>query len=330
MDTKKKLGAFVSGAGKTARGLLDHAVRATDQNDDGKFNMEDVAAIAYSMGSALKQSAQAMKENAGEKARERELRALKPIFSSTLIEPEFTLPKFVQVAPRDKRHAGSDVCKDSIGYDSSTQQLGMITIFEDTADAYGITLYPDENREFYYVDPIDRNRYIALSSYFDYIKECCVNELEEIAQMLGAKYFRVTYREEYLSVDEKKMKGKGKVDKVASVDVDNRSKHTEYVEQKIEAEDHFPGHAPIRPVLKYMQRYPQIQGLVTARMNPDNPLQKKQYTLKMSYSSAITESVGAKIDAALKEINRSGNAAVSVEMEAQKEGKRTLCYEIEF
>ena len=73
MDKKLNLSGFVSGAGKAAKGLLDSAVQTADQNDDGKFDLSDVSAIAETMGKAVKKGTQAVMVSAEEKARLRYL-----------------------------------------------------------------------------------------------------------------------------------------------------------------------------------------------------------------------------------------------------------------
>lgn len=69
---------------------------------------------------------------------------------------------------------------------------------------YGLSFYPNSEGEFYYVDPINKDNYIALDEYFNYLKQVRISELQKIAQDLGAKYFRVTYKEEKSSFTEKK------------------------------------------------------------------------------------------------------------------------------
>ena len=60
--------------------LLDKAknafVRTADQNDDGKFDKEDVSVIADSVGGIVKGGAKALKEGAEEKSRQIDLKLL--------------------------------------------------------------------------------------------------------------------------------------------------------------------------------------------------------------------------------------------------------------
>ena len=90
----------------------------------------------------------------------------------------------------------------------------------------------------------------------------------------------------------------------------------------------FPGHPPIRPQLKYMQRDPSVQALVSMRMDEAAPLLQQKYMLKMSNSSGIKESDAVEIDAVLKGLKCSGNATVV--SEAKNEARRYLEYDITF
>ncbi|MGN1054248.1 MAG: hypothetical protein ACI4P1_03120 [Erysipelotrichaceae bacterium] len=50
------------------------------------------------------------------------------------------------------------------------------------------------------------------------MKTARVNELQRVAQDLGAKYFKVTHKEERIAFSETKASGKGKVNKRISVE----------------------------------------------------------------------------------------------------------------
>lgn len=330
MEKKSKLGAFVSDAGKTARNLFDKsrdfATQVVDQNDDGKLDFADVTAIAGSMGDAVKKSTQVIKETAEDKARKIELKTLKPFFPDSLDNADFLLPKFIRVTDRDKKHAESEVCQGSIGYFSDQKELRVMNVFKDSIEVFGLTFYPDCDCEFYYVDPSDRDRYIALNDYFTYLKTARIIELQKIAQDLGAKHFRVTYKEEQALSCEKKTEAHAKA--AAAAGTEHELTEKKYSTVEIAADMTFPGHTPIKPQLKYMQREPIIQNLISMRMDEKAPLLHQKLMLKLSNSSGIKESDAVKIDAALKGMKCSGN--VTVESEAKNESRRYLEYEIEF
>ena len=71
---EKKFGKLVSNVGKNAKDILEKsknkAVQIADQNDDGKFDLEDVTAMANSVGNIVKKGARTLKETADEKARQ--------------------------------------------------------------------------------------------------------------------------------------------------------------------------------------------------------------------------------------------------------------------
>lgn len=328
----KKIGKFVANVGKNAKDMLEKSkeltIHAVDQNDDGKFNLEDVSVFADAVGKSVKKSAIALKEGADEKARQLELRTLNPIFLDTMNEAEFVMPKFIRVTDRDKKYSESEVCRGSIGYGSEQKGLHIVNIFKDTVDAFGVSFYPDCDSEFYYVDPSDRDCYIALDEYFSYLKLARISELQKIAQDLGAKHFRVTYKEEKAMFSEKKSNAKLSVKPIASAEAEQARSEKKYSAVDIAAEMDFPGHAPIRPTLKYLRNDPSINGLIDMRMNELAPLLHQKFTLKLSNSSGLKENEAVKIDAALKGMKCTGNA--SVVSESQMESRRYLDYEIDF
>lgn len=208
-------------AGKKVNNILnktkDALTQVADQNDDGKFDKDDVAQVAG-----------AIKKSAEEKAKQLELKILQPVFPSDIDDGDFLLNKFIRVANRDKRRAESEVCQGSIGYFTNHKGVRLLNIFRDSVDFYGITFYPDNRSEFYYVDPSDRDRYISLDDYFSYLKMERVSELQRIAQDLGAKHFRVTYMEDRSSFTEKKMNSNINIGETTSAKATRQSVKKEY------------------------------------------------------------------------------------------------------
>ncbi|MGN1209871.1 MAG: hypothetical protein ACI4SV_06180, partial [Duodenibacillus sp.] len=101
-----------------------------------------------------------------------------------------------------------------------------------------------------------------------------------------------------------------------------------YTTSSIAAEMTCPGHAPIKPQVKYLQRDPSIQTLIALRMNENSPLLHDKLMLKMSNSSGMKENDAVKIDSLLKGLKCSGNTTVA--SEAKNESRRYFEYEIEF
>ena len=319
-------------AKKGALGVLEKTksaiAKAADQNDDEKFDMQDVSLVASKVGKSVKNGAAALRESAEERARALELKSLQPIFAEVLDERDFVLPKFIRVANRDKKRAESQVCKGSIGYYSDPKGLRLVNIFRDNLEIFNLVFFPDCNSEFYYVDPIDENRYIALDDYFNYLKVERISELQRLAQSLGAKHFRVTYKEEKTSVAEKIIKANINVQGAASGNGERNLSETKFDTIEIAADMECPGHAPNRPDLKYLQKDPAIRTLIDMRMDERSPLSHQKFMLKLSNSSGLKESDDVKIDAVLKGMRFTGNT--SIVSEARNEARRYFEYEIDF
>lgn len=258
----------VSGAGKKVSSIFsktkDALTKAADQNDDGKFDKEDVEQVAS-----------AIKKSADETAKQLELKILQPVFPSDIDSGDFLLNKFIRVANRDKRRAESEVCQGSIGYFTNHKGVHLLNIFRDSADIFGITFYPDNRSEFYYVDPSDRDRYIALDDYFSYLKMERVSELQRIAQDLGAKHFRVTYMEDRSSFTERKMSGNLNAANTASSKTTHQSEKKEYSTIEIAAEMECAGHAPVKPKLVIAGReFNSRLFLGTGKFNSDEVMEQ--------------------------------------------------------
>lgn len=110
-EKKFDIKSVVHDAGKNASDFFgktkDAIIRSTDQNDDGKFDKEDLSAIADSVSESVKSGAQALKESAEEKSRQLELKRLQPIFTDTIDTADFCMSKFIRITERDKRYSAS-------------------------------------------------------------------------------------------------------------------------------------------------------------------------------------------------------------------------------
>lgn len=333
MGKREKFDAFAANAGKTAKSLLNKAVQAADQTDDGRFDLADVTVIAEGVGNVVKKGAQEIRERTDEKSRQLELKTLQPIFPTqaegavSLDDADFLMPKFIRIAERDKKRMESPACQGSIGYGSDQKGFHVVNIFRDSVEAFGLSFYPDCDGEFYYMDPSDRDCYIALDEYFSYLKIARVNELRKIAQDLGAKHFKVTYKEKCVSFAEKKAKAAGKT-AVAAADAEHKSRQEQYTAIDVVAEMTFPGHAPVKPQLKYLQRDKNIQTLIAMRLDETSPLLQEHFELEMCNSSGMRLDDAVKIDAVLKGLKYVGNTTVASEV--KNKARRYLEYDIEF
>jgi hypothetical protein len=339
---KRDLFSLVQSAGKTASDLFDKTKDAArtfiDEHDLDEIDTEDVAEAADKVWKKVGKTATAVYEGVKEgsaqlservaQARyEADLKTLKPIFPGDVGTPDFSMSKLIRLTQMDRRRATSEACRGSIGYDSSPKDVRVVNLYTDHLDEFGITFYPDTGSEIYYVDPADRTNYIALDDYFHYMKMARITELQKLAQDLGAKFFRVTYKEERRTLTRQagsvKLSAKG----YGSASADYAHMDSSAVSSEIAAEMHLPGHEPVQPTLVYLRKDPAIRSLIELRLSP-NPITHQKLIVHLSNSSGMKESEAARIDAALGAMKCAGNA--SVVSEVQSESRRYLEYEIDF
>lgn len=283
---------------------------------------------AKELGDAASETAHDVAIKMDEWKRQWDLKRLKPIFSEDLNGMQYS--RLVRIVERDKKF-DIEVCRGSIGYWATCKGERWVNIFKDSVNKFGLNFYLYEDVDFYYVDPTNMNNYIVLDEYFDRLKQARVNELQKIAQDLGAKKFRITYMREKSSLIKKKWNGKadGKtkdVDGTASIDVDKLSKQYDKVE--IEAENSFPGHEPVEPRVRYLKYDQNVQNLIEMRMDTKGPINHQTLSIKLSSTSGLKEKDAAKLDMILKSLKMDGNTTVLSEV--QNEEKSILYYEVDF
>lgn len=327
-DKGGKIKTFMSTAGQKTQELLQGVVEKAEQNGDGKVVLENAAALVSSAGTAAKRVLSGAVDLADEASRQYELKKLNPLFESELYKDSETLPQFVRIIPREKRYAESELCAGAVGYRSVYSKQELVNIFQDSVEGLGLYLYPNLNEEFYFVDPTDPNRYLALSKYFDYLRDARINELQKIAQDLGAKHFRITYKEEKTTLLNRSVKAEAKFKKIASAKNDYDREQKQYVATRVAAEMDFPGHPPIKPQLRYLQHDQNVLGLIRLRVDEQAPLLRQTLLLEMSSTSGMSEKDAASIDIVLSGMKCGGNTSISSEI--QNESRRYLEYEIEF
>ena len=312
-DAVKGVTDFVDKAGKDI-------TKALDQNGDEQLDITDFQVFQ-------KRNQEAQEEN----QRKADLERLKPLFQEDFMEDEFVLPKMICVAELDKAHADSAACKGAVGFRTIMDDLSMVTIYRNYIDNLGLSFFPDLDYGVFYVDPCDRDHYIALENYFAFMKEKRVAELQRIAQSLGAKHFKVTSRERVESSSSSSLDAGATVKAAGQgggAGYSHAASDSSLKSISIEAEMKFVGHDPIKPELHYLKKEINVINLIEMRMDPLSPLQHQHLTIEMINSSGIKVKDAAKIDALMKAMKLT--ASLNIVSAVQKEAQRVLEYDIEF
>ena len=323
-SNKKSVAGFFVEAGKSAakaaKSAKDTVVKSIDYNDDGKFGFDDITTLANQIG-----------EKKEQERLEKERKVLNPFFKDSISTPEFMLPKLVRVAEMDKKHAESKICEHSIGFKAEHEGIQIITIYPENLNLFGLNFYPNVESEIYYVDPCDRDCYIAMDQYFGYLRIKKVNELQQIAQALGARHFRVYFVEQEQTDTESKTKISAAVKSTTkaklSGEMEESASSKDFNKIEIAAEMEFLGHEPEEPTLCYLKGEPSIESLIRLRMSRNAPIHQK-VSVNLISSSGIKMTDAAKIDGALAAMNYSGK--VSIQKETKKAARTVLEYEIDY
>lgn len=301
-------------------GIDDARVKVVDAVDKAELDKH-----AKEISDAAGDIAQNLAKTIEEGKRQWDLNRLKPIFLQDLNGVRYS--RLIRIVEREKKF-DIEACKGSIGYWATCKGERWMNIFKDSVDKFGLNFYPNDEVNFYYMDPTDNNSYIVLDEYFDRLKQVRVSELQKIAQDLGAKYFRVTYMKERTTLSKKSANGKGSIlkNKIGSVQANETEEN--YDRMDVAAEMSFPGHEPVMPRVRYLKHDPIIQNLIEMRMDPKGPVGHYTYNIKLSNSSGLKKTEAVKIDMILKNLKMAGNTTVSSEV--QNEEKSILEYEINF
>lgn len=323
----KKLGGQFS---KFLSKTKDNVTKLVDQNDDGNFDGKDLGLVFDKLKDTAKNTYDTVKTNLDQNQKDRDLKNLRPIFESTLSDTDFFVSKLVRVTTMDKKHAESKICQNSIGHIDTYGGLEVINIYRDKANCFGLSFFPNNDAELYYVDPTDHDRYIELDNYFSQLKNERISELERIAFDLGAKHFRVLYKEQTITSAKANVNHKSKLSILKNglnSDVDLNISTDNFSSVEIAAQSDFIGHKPQEPVLRYLKHEPHILNLIELRMN-EAPITHKKMEIKLIESSGIKTNDAVKIDAAIKAMRF--ESRTSIVAEVNQESQRSFEYEIDF
>ena len=315
------------GVDKAVKDLAASAEKAAKVIGDAAGDVVDFAQDQFENAGEIMEK---VSNDISESLRKAKLEKYRPVFPEKIEKGYLKYPEMINIVDHDKRMSIEEF-KNAVGFEEKVQWQRVLGIYKKDATSFNIKFYPEISSTVYYVHPLDKGVYIEMSEYFKYLKEARVAELENIAQCLGAKYFRVSIMEEVRNENNKKTKANAKLGIVknkASVSVDLENKEKKYESIDVAAESSFTGKAPERPVLKFWANDIAIQNLVEQRLSPDNPLSSKTYRLNYNNSTGIHEKEAAKIDAVLKALKVSGTGSVLAE--AKKESRRRFEFKIEF
>lgn len=352
------IGKVVADASAKTAGIATKAqqaiVNTVDKNGNGKIDAEDFAKVEENLqqatekiksfasvaGQNVKSGSELLGKALSDAKLERDRKYLRPVFSDEMLSNAADvngideirnshLPSVICIVARDKKRSESEICNGAVGYRMAIKGVDMLNLYEDSVDQFGLSFYPNIERTIYHVAPYQDNLYICLDEYFDYLKKARVNELELIAQDLGATRVQITFKEHKKDFVEKSEQLKEGISKLkSSFSYDNFSNELSSIE--VAADVKFSGHdTPVEPDLLYFKNESDIEKLVQMRTGGNkNKIESKTYKFQCNRTSGIKEKEALQLDAVLNQLKCGVSAFIS--KETKRENRTELEYTIEF
>ena len=267
------------------------------------------------------------------------LKKYNPVFPEVYNSDSFTVPNLIVIVD-DAVRKGIEVCEGSIGWLSTQKDVAILHLYDEAVEFSGLKFVPVASCDsVYYVDNLDRNRYIKLDGYFDRMQNSKLAELEHIAFSLGAKRYTVEMQES-TKEHSKSMKkafenvklpiGKSKKGVSSSAEINYES--LSQTSKKVLKEAEFAnGAEPVHPNLRWFKLDDEINNLIDMRLSgqiKNNEMKRYSIELEGSDYSNISAGTAAKIDAAVSKIN--AGAGYDMVSQHKKESSRQLVFKIEF
>lgn len=346
-ETLGSLGLHARDAAAKAQSAITKTV---DRNGDGKIDAEDfgltresleaagdaVKGAAIAAGRGLKAGGSAVGKAFSDTRLQAERKALRPVFLEELpfaidraesanLDP----PSILSITVRDKKRAESEVCQGSVGYYQAAKGYSFLCLYEDNLKPFSLTFYPTASQGIFLASPYQDGVYIAVDEYFNFIRKGIVNELELVAQNLGAKHVRISFQEDTKAHTMQKVRSHAKVPGTAAA-YDHESSLHESSNVEIAADVKFSGYSsPVMPDLVYFRNESDILKLIQMRTsNSANQIESKTYRFQCNRLFGVKEKREGEISAVLNYVKPSG--ATSYNQNIQRESRTILEYSIEF
>ena len=263
----------------------------------------------------------------------RKLKKYNPLFPEQYQSENFNIPNIVVIVD-DAVRRDIDVCEGAIGWLGKDTGEEVLYLYDEAIEFSKIEFIPAPVcNAVYYVDNFNRGRFIQADCIFSRTLKEKIDELQHIAEFIGAKRCLI-----HISESSKNTKTKGKTadlsantDNVrgsAKVDYEQSSKNTKKQYGHVEAE--FGGlRFPKRPTLKWFAHDDSINNLIDTCCSGKRRVKKLSLELSGSTCATMSQSIACAIDGVIhKTLNAKGH--ISLKSQAKDEYQSKLFFHIEF
>lgn len=254
-----------------------------------------------------------------------DMQTLKPFFDNDLHSSTFIYPKLIRIIDSDAKRAKSNACAGSIGFHTDIKTAdNLLNIYTRFVNNLDLPFDGVVQEGFYFLNP--NNIYVNLDDYFSYMNKKRIDELERIAQELGATKVEISLKSKKKTFVKNDGKAVASAGKRNNITISHEAQTEEYEKIEILNSNEFIGHEPNEPTLVYLKNEGDILNLIKARM--ENDIKSKTYSMVYGKSLGMSLTEAANVDAVLKAVKCSGN--YSIQNETQEQHDTTLEYHIEF
>ena len=285
----------------------------------------------------IQQGAKDLSEKAKNDSYLRRIKKYNPLFPETYQSETFNIPNMIMIRD-DAERRGIDVCEGAIGWLDNANGMEVLCLYDEAIKFSGINFVPVASCDaFYYVDNYDRNRFIRTDCIFSKAHEERLAELQNIANLLGAKKCSIEISE---IVVESKKEHKGTsvsqsaiikgVNVKANEGLNELSVNENVNQRNGRIVSEFNGSdSPERPILKWFAQDDNIKRLIEMRCSGNNAIKSQTLELSGSTSATMSQKAAYNIDVAMSKL--AGIKGKSeMEAKATREHHSKLLFTVEF
>jgi hypothetical protein len=272
---------------------------------------------------------QTVSNNAQQQAYEERMKKYAPLFPDQYRNADFNIPNLIHIVD-DAIRKGIDVCEGAIGWLSQEKGVEVLNLYDEAITFSGLKFLPAAICDsVYYVDPFDRNCYISIDSYFSYIQQSKLAELQHIAFSLGVKHYWVEMVE--MTTENKQTKSTSALKKIkgANAGVEAETNTSTVGQSKSLAEGSFTGaRKPVRPMLCWYANDNNVKNLINMRCSDGADNAITTYTIELINSNAamMSTSAAANIDMVAGKMG----ASCGFHAQSVREHNRKMIFKLEF
>ncbi len=263
----------------------------------------------------------------------RKVEKYNPIFPEHYRSKDFNIPNIVAIVD-DAVRRGIDVCEGAIGWLGEDAGEEVLYLYDEAIEFSGIEFVPvPVCNAVYYVDNFDRGRFIQADGIFGRTLKEKLDELQRVAEFIGAKRCKISISEANSSIKmkQKDVSAGGETSRI-SADVVVTHEELKSISKKqygfVEAE--FGGlRFPKRPTLKWFKYDDSINNLIDTCCSGKRRVKKMTLELAGSSSTTMSQSTACAIDGVLKQLVGI-KGRISMKNQAKEEAQSKIFFNIEF